>query len=59
MKKTYIQPQSATVSLFVENSLLTGSKVLNVDGDTTIDAGDARSMGKGWSADNWSGADED
>lgn len=58
MKKTYMQPQSAVVRLFAEDSLLTGSKTLNVVDDETISAGEARSAGMGWDATDWS-SDED
>ena len=58
MKKTYIQPQSDVVRLYAEDSLLTGSKTLNVVDDETISAGEARSAGQGWNAADWT-SDED
>lgn len=58
MKKTYMQPQSAAIRLFAEDSLLTGSDTKLKIVDETIDAGDARSAGKGWNASDWT-TDED
>lgn len=55
MKKTYMQPQSATIRLFAEDSLLTGSDTkLKVVDDESINAEDARSAGMGWNASDWS-----
>ena len=56
MKKTYIAPQSIVVSLFVEEALLSASKVLNVDESKNIEGSDARSSGFEWSDASW---DED
>ncbi len=53
MKKTYIAPQSTMVDLFVEEALLSASKVINVDESKTIEGGDARSSGFEWSDTSW------
>lgn len=53
-----MQPQSDVVRLYAEDSLLTGSKTLNVVNDETISADEARSAGMGWNAADWS-SDED
>lgn len=53
MKKIYIAPQSAVVNLFVEESLLSASKVISVDESKTIEGSDARSLGFEWSDSSW------
>lgn len=53
MKKTYIAPQSMAVTLFTEGTLLSASKVLNVDENKSINGDDARSAGFEWSNTSW------
>ena len=58
MKKKYIAPQSAGVTLFTESLMMSASKI-----DMGVDSGketpDNWSNKQGWSSDNWSESEEE
>lgn len=58
MKKTYISPEAQAITFYTE-SLMTTTSLIQTDGEE-LGGGSALSTERnGWSADNWTGADED
>lgn len=58
MKKTYIQPNSQSVSLFIEDAMLAAS-LSSIEVDKDKNATSILSDERGWSSDNWTNVDED
>lgn len=58
MKMTYSKPQAQVINLYVEDTMLAGSRNVSFDVDGTKDTDVVMSDQKGWSSDSWS-ADED
>ena len=58
MKKTYISPEAQAITFYTE-SLMTTTSLMQNDSEE-LGGGSALSTERnGWSADNWTGADED
>ena len=55
MNKTYIAPQSQTISFNTKNVILTGSIVENID--RTGEGLDNESNQRGWSSESWTNED--
>lgn len=58
MNKTYIAPQSQTISFLSENVILTGSIVENIDSTGEgLDNVELESNQRGWSSESWTNED--
>lgn len=58
MNKTYIAPQSPTISFNTENVILTGSIVENIDSTGEgLDNVELESNQRGWSSESWTNED--
>lgn len=58
MNKTYIAPQSQTISFNTENVILTGSIVENIDSTGEgLDNVELESNQRGWSSESWTNED--
>ncbi len=58
MKKTYIQPNSQCINLFIEDAMLAAS-LSSVEVNKDKNATSILSNERGWSSDNWTNVDED